>query len=164
MKVTFSAGSATTNNAVQLLGAGEERKITAGKERGALNVFISNDMRFVSGGASDTGSGESFINFGRETGGIAPREPDEGLLSHEIGHQFGYSAAVHGHASAEFLVNTANSSLRIGRTHLPESASGYGRNSTHIGRPGSGKRQEIPAISVYRNGAKRFEWRPRGLR
>jgi RHS repeat-associated protein len=155
--ITYSAGNASSNSAL----GDNKQKITEGKVNGALNVFISNDLDNLTGGKSNTDSGESFINYGRGVGTVAAREPDEGLLSHEIGHQFGYSAAKFGDLTAESLVENANDALRNGRTTITEYVPPVtGRNSTQVPQP---RRtgyitKELPAIAVYRNGAKRFEY------
>jgi RHS repeat-associated protein len=154
--ITYTAGTASSNDALN----DDDQKITAGKIDGALNVFISNDNSLITAAKSNTTREETFINYGLNSSNLEPREPDDGLLSHEIGHQFGITAQAYGTSEAEAYIQTTNENLRNGITSttifVPPVS---GRNSTQVPQPRQTGyiTRELPAIAVYRNGAKKFE-------
>jgi hypothetical protein len=149
LEVTYTAGTASTNDVYNT-----SQHITEGKVEGAVNVFVSNDMAEYTGARSNTGSGESFINYGRQWGGISPLEPDVGVLAHELGHQFGYNSE-NGWTNllADVQIERDNAFLRAGQTSQTYMAPGPGRNSTHVMVP---KTRPVPSIKVYREGTRRF--------
>lgn len=162
LEVSYTAGAANTNSVYGVLAGGPSQEIKEGKEPDAVNVFISNDLNYLTGGSSNTGTGESFINYGGAltiSGAKIPVIPDEGLLSHELGHQFGYPASVYGVAKAEGLVESTNAALRKGQTQITETL--Y-QNLPYPLPPIPTGSFTVDVTSVYRQGARRFEPKPKG--
>lgn len=151
--VTYTAGTANTNEASTDNG----QKINSGQIDGAVNVYISNDNSMITAAKSNTDTGESFINYGLHPSTLQPRQPDEGILSHELGHQFGATSQKYGETKTEALIESTNNYLRNGVATENVVVPVSGRNSTHV--PQRSPTRELPLIATYRNGARRFEIR-----
>jgi RHS repeat-associated protein len=149
LEVTYTAGSASTTDTSDV-----NQSITEGKKEGALNVFVSNDMKNHTGGRSDVNTGETFINYGRAHASTIAQAPEKNILAHELGHQFGVNNSSFGNfIRREYVIDGNNYLLEMGLTTV--------RTSPHITRGGilGPERPKIiknPIIDVYRNGARRF--------
>ena len=148
LDITYTAGEASTNNIYNT-----DQHITEGKMEGAVNVFISKDMRELTGGRSDTNSGESFINFGRGLGSTMAQVPEKTILSHELGHQFGIDSRHGNNFSQDYKIDHNNWYLSHGIKTVPE-----GARLKRGGLLGTERITMIrnPIIDIYRAGAKRF--------
>nr|MDQ3805629.1 RHS repeat-associated core domain-containing protein [Acidobacteriota bacterium] len=157
LEVTYTAGAATGGGKIE---AGNS--ITEGKVDGAVNIFVSENRNQYTGGVSNPNTGESFINYGAGSGGHA-RNPDDGILAHELGHQFGVSSKASrlgslgdllNNMSDDSVIDSANASLRKGvRTEYVPPINLMGGLDNSAAR---GYHREIPTIATYRNGARRF--------
>lgn len=150
LEVTFTAGTAT--------GSVYEgpRQITEGRVEGAVNAFISEDRAAYTGGVTDGKTGDIFINYGTGIGAYGrPSDPDVGVLAHELGHKFGVNSdAGYSNFSADRLIDGANAQLRSGQTseYVPPAIFMGGLDNSAA----RGRYREIPAIKIYRAGAKRY--------
>jgi RHS repeat-associated protein len=158
LEVTYTAGTATGNGNIYSDGL----KITEGKVDGAVNIFISENRNQSTGGISNPNTGESFINYGAGAYGL-PRDPDVGILAHELGHQFGVNSPPSklgtlgdyaNNISDDNIIDGVNAALRRGETTMsnlgPQHRDDY---------PFKGQPIPIPTIKIYREGARRFSRR-----
>jgi RHS repeat-associated protein len=153
LEVTYTAGSASTNNIYDT-----SQHITEGKTEGSVNIFVSNDIGDLTGGRSNTVTGESFVNYGRAAASTIAQQPEDDIFAHELGHQFGLNSS--DNLTADLQINAANAQLRNGKTTQVVTLS---PSFMMGGLDNSGCRpfvREIPAIKVYRTGASRFSKKP----
>lgn len=148
LEVTYTAGTASTNNVYDT-----SQHITEGKVEGAVNVYVSNDIGYHTGGRTNTETGESFIHYGRQWSGTARLPPEVSILAHELGHQFGINSSYGSNLAQDIRIDMNNRLLNAGITTV--------RKSPHITRGGLMGSERIvllrnPIIDVYRNGARRF--------
>ena len=128
---------------------------------GAGNICLRENRNQSTGGISNPNTGESFINYGAGAYGL-PRDPDVGVLAHELGHQFGVNSPPsklgtlgdYAHnISDDNIIDGANAYLRMGfrneRVIPPLKRGGLLGTEPIVIR-------EIPAVAIYRNGARRF--------
>jgi RHS repeat-associated protein len=151
LEVTYTAGSASTNNVYDT-----SQHITEGKAEGAVNIFVSNDMSDLTGGRSNTNSGESFVNYGRGFASTIAEQPEDDIFAHELGHQFGVNSSFGNNVTQDNIINRGNEFLRMGLTTV--------RETPPLKRGGLLGTEPIvikknPIIDIYRNGARRFAQR-----
>ncbi len=151
LDITYTAGSASTNNVYDT-----SQHITEGKVQGAVNIFVSNDTGDLTGGRSNTGSSESFVNYGRAAASTRLQQPEDDIFAHELGHQFGVNSRFGNNLTQDNIIDRGNEYLRMGLTTVRETPP-FKRGGLLGNEPVVIKKN--PIIEIYRSGARRFAQR-----